>query len=73
MRELGWIVATKRRDKKPPSFVKGGTDCYVGEAVYVFPVEADARRYHEDMDPRIGKSFAVFPVEIVVKPRKETS
>lgn len=67
MKELGWIVATKRRDGKPPSFVKGSSDCYVGEAVYVFPVEADARRYHEELGVETGSAFAVFQVAIEVK------
>lgn len=66
MTEQGWIVAPKRRDKKAPSFTKGVTDCYTEDAVYVFPVKADAVAHLS----AFGDSYAVFEVKISVVQRK---
>ena len=68
MKEIGWIVAPKRRDKKQPSYTKGVSDCYEEKAVYVFPREADALEIWNECDlgePR--KKYRVFKVEVVVK------
>ncbi len=66
--EEGWIIAAKRRDGKVPSFTKGVSDCYTGDAVYVYPREADATR--DLLEEYEDRGYAVFKVEITVKPLK---